>query len=123
MDNEFKIIKGKWYECINDWSDDGWTKFRKGDICQAIRDNVVTDRYGILRDFSVSGVCYFRELKEEELPKYAKIDVDEFVDEYKQCMDNYITSLANMSLVDVCLYNYRQAVQDVIDYLRMSNDD
>ena len=118
----FKITKGHWYECINDWSDDGWTKFRKGDICQASHDNRFMDCYGIEKDFSVDGICYFRELKEDELPKFTKIDIDEFVDEYKQSMDFHITSLANMSLVEACLYNYRQAVQDVIDYLRRSDD-
>ena len=53
-----KLQKGKWYVCIKNWSDDGWTKFYDGMLVKCYNDDVIIlDRCSwkmiILRGYSV----------------------------------------------------------------------
>ena len=73
LDGEYRvphleIKKGEWYVCVNDWSDDGWTKFYKGDVLQAVDDYTFVDCYGFLHTFRVDGICYWRPAEGHEIP-------------------------------------------------------
>ena len=82
-----EIKKGEWYVCTNDWSDDGWLKFGKGDVVQATEDNVLKDCYDIEHDFSVDGICYFRPADKDEIPQYARLQ-DITLTEFEQALDD-----------------------------------
>ena len=71
-----EIKKGEWYVCVNDWSDDGWSKFRKGDVLQAIDDYTFRDGYGIDHRFHIDGICYWRPACEDEIPDNRDVDVE-----------------------------------------------
>lgn len=85
---KLEIKEGEWYVCTNDWSDDGWLKFGKGDVVRAVRDNVFKDCYNIEHDFSVDGICYFRPADKDEIPeKYRLKDIE--MTEFEQALYDY----------------------------------
>ena len=85
---KLEIKEGEWYVCTNDWSDDGWLKFGKGDVVRAVRDNVFKDYYNIEHDFSVDGICYFRPADKDEIPeKYRLKDIE--LTEFEQALYDY----------------------------------
>ena len=85
---KLEIKEGEWYVCTNDWSDDGWLKFGKGDVVRAVRDNVFRDCYNIEHDFSVDGICYFRPADKDEIPeKYRLKDIE--LTEFEQALYDY----------------------------------
>lgn len=85
---KLEIKEGEWYVCTNDWSDDGWLKFGKGEVARAVRDNVFKDCYNIEHDFSVDGICYFRPADKDEIPeKYRLKDIE--LTEFEQALYDY----------------------------------
>ena len=94
---KLEIKEGQWYVCVNDWSDDGWSKFRKGDVVRAVRDNVFKDCYDIEHDFSVDGICYFRPADKDEIPeKYRLKDIE--LTEFEKKLDSYGSLTARYSI-------------------------
>lgn len=83
-----EIKKGEWYVCTNDWSDDGWCKFRKGDVVQAVDDYTFLDCYEIPKTFKTDGICYFRPADKDEIPEYARLKDIELT-EFEQALSDY----------------------------------
>ena len=82
-----EIKKGEWYVCTNDWSDDGWLKFQKGDMVQAVDDYAFLDCYGIKKTFRTDGICYFRPADKDEVPEYARLKDIELT-EFEKALDD-----------------------------------
>lgn len=79
-----KLQKGKWYVCIDAWSDDGWTKFADGDLVRCEHDDELTDCYGITHLFLEDDMpqLNFREATETEsnIASATDVSIDEFVE-------------------------------------------
>lgn len=77
-----KLQQGKWYVCIRNWSDDGWTKFYDGMLVQCEKDGVMIDCYGIGHwfDEAEAGIT-FREATDAErnIASATEVNVDEFM--------------------------------------------
>lgn len=79
-----KLQKGKWYVCIDAWSDDGWSKFVEGDLVQCENDDVMVDCYGtghvLLEDDEPERI--FREATDVErnIASATEVNVDEFME-------------------------------------------
>lgn len=85
---KLEIKKGEWYVCTNDWSDDGWCKFAKGDVVQADEDGCFVDCYGNRHSFTVDAVCYFRPADKDEIPeKYRLKDIE--LTEFEKALYEY----------------------------------
>lgn len=84
-----EIKKGEWYVCTNDWSDDGWCKFQKGDVVQAVEDYTFLDCYKIPKTFKIDGICYFRPADKDEIPEYARLK-DIGLTEFEKALYDYI---------------------------------
>ena len=78
-----KLQQGKWYVCIRNWSDDGWTKFAEGDLVRCDNDNVMVDCYGIgqvfLEDDEPERI--FREATDMErnIASATEVNINEFL--------------------------------------------
>ena len=83
-----EIKKGEWYVCTNDWSDDGWCKFQKGDVVQAVDDYTFLDCYKIPKTFKTDGICYFRPADKDEIPEYARLKDIELT-EFEKALSDY----------------------------------
>ena len=79
-----KLQKGKWYVCIDAWSDDGWNKFMEGDLVQCEKDDVMTDYYGKEHMFKEEDKPerIFREANDVErnIASATEVNMDEFMD-------------------------------------------
>lgn len=81
---DMKLQKGKWYVCIDTWSDDGWSKFVEGDLVRCENDDVMVDCYGIghmfLEDDEPERI--FREATDVErnIASATEVNVDEFME-------------------------------------------
>lgn len=79
-----KLQKGKWYVCIDAWSDDGWSKFVEGDLVRCENDDVMVDCYGtghvFLEDDEPERI--FREATDVErnIASATEVNVDEFME-------------------------------------------
>lgn len=79
-----KLQKGKWYVCIDAWSDDGWSKFVDGDLVLCEHDNELADCYGISHVFLEDDEPErnFREATEMErsIASATEVNIDEFME-------------------------------------------
>lgn len=73
-----RLQKGKWYVCVRHWGDDGWTKFREGDLLRCDSNDVMVDCYDIGHVFTEDDCPerIFREATEEERNIASATEVD-----------------------------------------------
>ena len=81
-----KLQQGKWYVCIRNWSDDGWTKFYDGMLLRCDKDNVMVDVYDIGQEFDEAEASItFREANDTErsIASATEVDMDEFMEDIR----------------------------------------
>ena len=106
-----RLKKDKWYVCIKDWSDDGWCKFREGDLVRCDNDDVMVDCYGtghiFLEDNEPERT--FREATETEynIAKATEVNINEFIEDV-----NYFGT--EDTLMDI----YRRGAKDMLRHIR-----
>lgn len=79
-----KLQKDKWYVCIKSWSDDGWTKFRKGDLLRCEKDGELMDCYNVSHVFDDEWAGFlFREATdiERNIASATEVNLDEFMED------------------------------------------
>jgi hypothetical protein len=104
-----KLEKGKWYVCINSWSDDGWCKFNEGDVVQCEHDDEIKDCYGVTHVFKEHPEHIFREATESEsnLANCTNVNIDEFVRD----IDSFESQ---ERIIDI----YRYGAENMLKYIR-----
>lgn len=79
-----KLQKGKWYVCIRNWGNDGWTKFYDGMLVRCWNDGVMIDCYGYghVFDEAEAGIT-FREATELErnIASATEVNMNEFMED------------------------------------------
>ena len=87
-----KLEKGKWYVCIRNWGDDGWTKFYEGMLVQCCKDDEMTDVYDIRHLFVEDDMPerIFREATdlERNIVSATEVNIDEFMEDIEPFSPN-----------------------------------
>ena len=106
-----KLQQGKWYVCVGDWSDDGWTKFYDGMLVRCDKDNVLVDAWGIshvfLEDDEPERI--FREATDTERNIVSATEVNR--DEFRMDVSHFE---AGSTLKDI----YRRGAEDMLQYIK-----
>lgn len=106
-----KLEKGKWYVCIHDWSDDGWTKFYEGTIIQCDKDDIMVDCYDIRHLFVEDDMPerIFREATdlERNIVSATEVNIDELMEDIEPFSPND-------TLVDI----YRRGAKAMLRHIK-----
>ena len=106
-----KLQKGKWYVCIRNWGDDGWTKFWEGNLIQCDNDDLMVDCYGHSHLFMEDDMPerIFREATDTEraIAGATEVNMDEFMED-RDCF----------SPEDTILDIYRHGAEAMLRHIR-----
>ena len=105
-----KIQKGKWYVCIEHWSDDGWCKFYKGTLLLCEKDDELKDIYGYSHQFNKDEAeKIFREATELERSIASGTEVN---------IDDVIKNISYFEPTQTIIEIYRMGAEKMLKFIR-----